>query len=251
MGKFSVQRRQCVIRRTAVVGVHVRAGAAADGRAAVSLKQTPGCCIRQAANAKPFALRGKPPRAWARGVIVAELRRNADLRALGGLEHAGQVPHAWNLSRFLGVLGQEPFRPRWQKRFHAMVQRLGRAVPSLEEYTPGDATHLSAGGVGGPDPHAAAAGQGRKEYTNEAGHVTRVVEWFGYKLHLVCNTRHEVALAYTVTPASRPDHESLPELVRPAKANWPPQRSDTLAYDKAGDDEGGCIGGWPPKGSGR
>lgn len=50
----------------------------------------------------------------------------------------------------------------------------------------------------------------------------RVVEWFGYKLHLVCDTRHEVALAYTVTPASGPDREALPELVRPAKVNCLP-----------------------------
>jgi hypothetical protein len=63
-----------------------------------------------------------------------------------------------------------------------------------------------------------------------------VIEWFGYKLHLLCDTRHEVALAYTITPASSADNEPLEALVQTAKANLPPKRLQTLAYDKACDD---------------
>ena len=39
-------------------------------------------------------------------LTLAELRRNADLRRLGDMDHAEQVPKAWNMSRFLAVLGQ-------------------------------------------------------------------------------------------------------------------------------------------------
>jgi hypothetical protein len=170
---------------------------------------------------------------------LAELRRNPDLRRLGGMEHADDVPRAWNMSRFLMTLGEEPFRVRLQGVFNQLVQRLGQAVPSLGEQTAGDATHLSARRARG---HVNAAGPqpdgGHKEYTGEDGKVERVLEWFGYKLHLLCDTRHEVALAYTVTPASVADNQALPELVRAAKANLPAARIDTLAYDKAWDDEG-------------
>ena len=65
-----------------------------------------------------------------------------------------------------------------------------------------------------------------------------MIEWFGYKLHLVCDVRHEVALAYRVTPASRPDNESLVPVLEDARRCLPPGRIDTLAYDRAADDGG-------------
>jgi hypothetical protein len=170
---------------------------------------------------------------------LAELRRNADLRALGGMDHAAHVPRPWNMSRFLGVLGQEPFRTRLHEVFDRLVQRLGTAVPTLGEQTAGDATHLSARRGRGANRRAQPQPDGgRKEYTDEEGRVTRVIEWFGYKLHLLCDTRHEVVLSYAVSPASSADNQALRELVRSAKANLPADRIDTLAYDKACDDEG-------------
>jgi hypothetical protein len=170
-------------------------------------------------------------------LTLDELRRNADLRRLGGMDHAGQVPHPWNMSRFLMVLGQEPFRTLLHEVFDAMVKRLGEAVPSLGVNVAGDATHLSARRARGRDNATELQPDGgRKEYSDEQGQMVRAFEWFGYKLHLVCDTRHEVALAYTVTPASITDNQPLPELAAQAQANVPPQRLQTLAYDKACDD---------------
>ena len=40
---------------------------------------------------------------------LEELRRNAGLRLLIDIDREQDVPHGWNLSRFLAVLGQEPF----------------------------------------------------------------------------------------------------------------------------------------------
>ena len=77
---------------------------------------------------------------------------------------------------------------------------------------------------------------GRKEYTDDQGQVTRVVEWFGYKLHLLVDVRHEVALAYRISSTKTGDNEMLPELVEQGQANLPRGRMDTLAYDKAADD---------------
>jgi hypothetical protein len=60
--------------------------------------------------------------------------------------------------------------------------------------------------------------------------------WFGYKLHLVVDAKHEVALAYEVTTANAADAKSLPNLVRQAQANLPEGRIEALACDKAADD---------------
>ena len=78
---------------------------------------------------------------------------------------------------------------------------------------------------------------GRKEYTDDTGKVVKVVSWFGYKFHLLVDVKHEVTLAYRISSTKTGDNEMLPELVRQAQANLPPQRIQTMAYDKACDDQ--------------
>ena len=62
------------------------------------------------------------------------------------------------------------------------------------------------------------------------------MEWFGYKLHLLVDVKHEVALAYRISWTKVGDNEMLPELVDQAQANLPSKRVETLTYDKAADD---------------
>jgi len=171
-------------------------------------------------------------------LTLEELRRNADLRRLGGMEHAEQVPQAWNISRFLGVLGREPYRGLLQDVFDQMVQRLGTVVGDLGRHSAGDATHLSARRRGRYEGALPVPDGGRKEYKDDGGNVTEVLEWFGYKLHVLCDTRHEVALAYRVTAASKADNEQIESLVKEAGAHLPQERMESLAYDKAADDTG-------------
>jgi len=175
--------------------------------------------------------------------VLAELRRNAGLRELIGIASEQAVPKAWNVSRFLEVLGQEPHRTHLREMFAEMVQRLGRVVPDLGRNTAGDSTALHARGTKDAKTVAAetAAGlpqptAGRKEYTDEDGKVTKVIEWFGYKLHLLVDAHHEVALAYETTSANASDGANVPTLVAQAQAVLPPDRIETLAYDKAADD---------------
>ncbi len=88
------------------------------------------------------------------------------------------------------------------------------------------------------DPYGlpVAAG-GRKEYTDADGKVVKVVEWFGYKFHLLVDVKHEVTLAYHISSTKMGDNEVLPELLQQARANLPAERIKTLAYDKAADDD--------------
>jgi len=178
---------------------------------------------------------------------LAELSRNEGLRKRIGIESEQEVPTKWSVSRFQKVLGAEPHLTLLREIFDAMIQRLAGAVPSLGKRTAGDATGLSARPQRSGEPAGELPGPtgGRKEYTDEQGKVTSVVEWFGYKLHLLVDVEHEVSLAYQVSAANRGDSELLEELVAEARANVGDEleekpevsRIQTLAYDKAADAE--------------
>lgn len=175
---------------------------------------------------------------------LAELHRNAALCRLLGIRTVGDIPHPWNLSRFLDTLGAEPHYAEVRKVFDVLVRRLGRTVADLGEHTAGDATGLN--GRAKKDPEAVAAevaeglpqpSGGRKEYKDDEGKVTKVVEWFGYKHHMLVDVKHEVPLAWHITDPKAGDNERVPALVEQAQANLPAGRIATLAYDKAADDE--------------
>jgi hypothetical protein len=173
---------------------------------------------------------------------LAELHRNEGLRATIGIRSVDGVPKAWNMSRFEETLGEEPHRTLAKGVFNEMTKQLGGAVPDLGKDLAGDSTALSARrqkneraakleeAAGLPQPSG-----GRKEYKDDDGKVTKVVEWFGYKLHLLVDVKHEVTLAYEITDTKAGDGETLPALLPQAQANLPADRIDTLAYDKAAD----------------
>jgi hypothetical protein len=197
---------------------------------------------------------------------LQELQRHDALCRLIGIASETGIPKPWNMSRFLDVLGQEPHLGNLRATFDAMVQRLGVAVPDLGQHTAGDSAGLNArrsrqqpapaqdaaatpARTAGTATPAAADDKieydrhglpqpagGRKEYKDDDGTVTKVVEWFGYKFHLLVDVRHEVTLAYRVTSTKTGDNEMLPDLLAQAQANLPPERIETVAYDKAADD---------------
>jgi Transposase DDE domain/Transposase domain (DUF772) len=175
--------------------------------------------------------------------MLDELRRNEGLRRLIGIESESGVPNKWNMSRFEEVLGQEPHRTHLKDIFNVLIQRLGAAVVDLGRDTAGDATALSARRKPQEtaqeeiDEGLPQASGGRKEYKDDDGKVTKVVEWFGFKLHLIVDVKHEVVLAYEITDTKAGDGETLPVILRQAQANLPPDRIETLAYDKAADGE--------------
>jgi hypothetical protein len=174
---------------------------------------------------------------------LQELERNPALRLLVGIEAEEDVPKPHNMSRFAATLGAEPHHTLLREVFDALVQRLGAAVADLGQDTAGDSTGLAGRAAesqtlqqeedqqGLPQPSG-----GRKEYQDNDGNVTKVVEWFGYKLHLLVDVKHEVTLAYRITDTKAGDNELIGDLLAQAKANLPQGRIRTLAYDKAADD---------------
>jgi Transposase DDE domain/Transposase domain (DUF772) len=175
--------------------------------------------------------------------VLAELRRKEGLRRLIGIESEAGVPKPWNISRFEDVLGQEPHRTLLKQVFDVLIQRLGVAVADLGSNTAGDATALSARRKGEMaaqkelEEGLPQASGGRKEYKDDEGKVTKVVEWFGFKLHLLVDVNHEVVLSYKITDTKAGDGETLPSLLEGAEGNLPADRIETVAYDKAADSE--------------
>jgi Transposase DDE domain/Transposase domain (DUF772) len=175
--------------------------------------------------------------------VLAELRRNEGLRRLIGIESEESVPKAWNISRFEEVLGQEPHRTLLKDCFNVLIQRLGVVIPDLGKDTAGDATNLSArrkpekAAQEEIDENLPQASGGRKEYKDDEGKVVKVVAWFGFKLHLLVDVKHEVVLSYEITDTKAGDGETLPVILEQAEENLPADRIETLAYDKAADDQ--------------
>lgn len=169
---------------------------------------------------------------------LAELHRNPALRRGVGIAQDQAVPEPWNMSRFLEVLGQPEHLALLQQAFTQLAQRLGQAVPDLGRNLAGDSAALSARGDADPAATTLPQPQGcRKEYCDDTGKVTQVYEWFGYKFHLLVDVKHEVVVAWTITAATGSDAGQLPALLEAAQAVLPEGRIQSLAYDKAADDE--------------
>jgi Transposase DDE domain len=174
---------------------------------------------------------------------LAELHRNPALCRILGIRQVADIPKPANLSRFLDLLGQPPHLQALRGVFDTLVGQLAAVVPDLGRHTAGDSTALAAKAKknaaavqeevaqGLPQPSG-----GCKEYHDEEGRVVKVYEWFGYKLHLLVDVTHEVALAYHVSDTKLGDNEGIEALVEQAEANLGERRMETLAYDKAADD---------------
>jgi hypothetical protein len=174
---------------------------------------------------------------------LEELRRNPALRLLIGIEEEDRVPGPDNMSRFLATLGEEPHLKHLRRIFDTQVSRLGAVIGDFGEDTAGDSTGLAGRAALSEKLCAAEIEQGlpqpsggRKEYKDDDGNITKIVEWHGYKLHLLVDVKHEVALAYHITDTKAGDNELIEDLVSQARQNLPTDRVKTLAYDKAADD---------------
>jgi hypothetical protein len=172
---------------------------------------------------------------------LADVGRNPALQSVVGIEQGQKIPEAWNMSRFLEVLGREEHLAILRGMFEELVGRLAESVPDLGRDVAGDSSALcarkDADASATPLPQPAG---GRKEYTDEGGKVVKVYEWFGYKFHLLVDVKHEVIVAWRITSAAGEgtgDTSVLPALLQQAKRVLPEGRIKTLAYDKAADDE--------------
>jgi hypothetical protein len=176
--------------------------------------------------------------------LLRELRRNPTLRRMAGIHPAlgaRGVPDKHEMSRFRRKLAAE-FAGEIEQMEALAVERLREHLPGLGEQLGTDTTSLRTWARGRSDPNESAdpeADWGRKtrRWKDAKGEKhEEVTKWFGYKGHLLVDTRYELPLARRVTKASRPDSERLKEMIRQVKKRHPEMILKTLSADKAYDD---------------
>lgn len=176
--------------------------------------------------------------------FLAELRRNPALRRIVGISPAAGpagAPSKHAMSRFAIMLARR-HAGKIEDLQALCVDKLRACLPDLGEQLGTDTTALRAWARGRKDPADSAdpdADWGRKtrRWKDEKGEShEEVTKWFGYKAHLLVDTRHELPLARRVTKASRPDAERIKEMISELKERHAQIKPRTLSADKAYDD---------------
>lgn len=170
--------------------------------------------------------------------LIRELERNAGLREVCGFDEVRNpdpekrwlAPPDYVYSRFYGKLVR-----RWKlvvEIFHHLLRSLAELLPDFGEKLAADSKALP---VFGSRP--ADADTGIKEYEDADGYK-KIQSWFGYKLHLIVDAKHELPVAFEVTEASAGDSPRLMPMVRDFKKEHPEvfARCRNLSADKAYDD---------------
>jgi hypothetical protein len=157
------------------------------------------------------------------------------------------VPSDDAIERFVALLILN--RTLIDEMFHTVVSELGKLLPELGEVLAVDSKAISSAGKPVRDEEKRRepdgrrdldADWGKKEYkgTREDGTAwEKIVKWFGYKLHLLVDSRYELPLAFELTKASCADAPELLPLIEQHEEQHPEiaARADELSADKGYD----------------
>jgi hypothetical protein len=184
--------------------------------------------------------------------LLRELRRNAQLRQVCGLDLAKgveAVPNSWAFSRFLAQVIAH--RDLMQQMFDAQVNGLtellsdygasvavdGKALPSWARGKREDATakqdpgrRRDSDGEWGIHEHSGADEHGKA--------WQKVKKWFGYTIHLLVDSRYELPVSFSVTRANASEVVEAHRLLEELEERHPTvvQRCEEMAADRGYDD---------------
>jgi len=180
-----------------------------------------------------------------------ELLRNGELREGCGFDPhkgSGAVPRSWVYTRFLKLLIK--FKPEIDTMLDTLVDTLKVLLPDLGFSVAVDSKGVSS--AGRPTKETEEDGRrdtdadwGKKTYRGQREDGTlweKVVKWFGYKIHLMVDTKYEMPIGYRVTRASESDTKQLLPMVKEVKEKHLEiyKDMDMAAADKAYDSEENC-----------
>jgi len=180
-----------------------------------------------------------------------ELLRNAELRERCGFDpHKGwgAVPPSWVYTRFLKLLFK--FKAEIDAMFDCLVDELKELLPDLGFSVAVDSKGVDS--AGRPTKKSERDGRrdtdadwGKKTYHGEREDGSlweKVVKWFGYKIHLLVDTKYEIPIGCRVTRASESDTKQLLPMVKEVKEKHLQiyRDMDTAATDKGYDSEENC-----------
>jgi hypothetical protein len=184
-------------------------------------------------------------------LLRRELLRSGELREECGFDPqkgSDAVPPSYVYTRFLKLLMR--FKSEIDGMFGTLVDRLKELLPDLGFSVAVDSKGVSSAGR----PTKETEEDGRRDTDADWGKKTyrgqredgslweKVVKWFGYKIHLLVDTAHEMPIGYRVTRASESDTKHLLPMVKEVKQHHPQIYKDIkrLSADKGYDSEGNC-----------
>ena len=181
--------------------------------------------------------------------LLRELSRNAELRLVCGFNPilgADAVPSSFAMSRALANLIEHA--DLIEAMFKELVDRLRQLVPELGRHLGFDGKAIPTFSTGRKnretgettDPEA---DWGMKKYRGEDADGKpweKLTRWFGYQLHLICDTTLEIPVAFEVLPASTSEVTRLLPMVEKLATQHPElmDRCVDLSADR-GLDSGG------------
>ena len=182
--------------------------------------------------------------------LLRELRRNAELRYVCGFDPflgSKAVPSESAFSRFIKRLCEHI--DEVEEIFWELQKKLGEHLPDLGERLAIDSKALRSYGRRVKDPKKRQKRDGRRDIDADVG-VKRYIErradgrvverkkkWFGYKLHLIVDSKYELPLSYEVTKASVSDTSQMKVLMEKLEKKNPKlvERSKVMTGDRGYD----------------
>lgn len=179
--------------------------------------------------------------------LARELWRNGELRHVCGFEPGRPIPTQDALERLAKMVLDH--RHYIDAMFKELVEELGKLLPDLGQKLAMDSKAIPSHGRPVRDESKQKEPDGRRDLDADWGNKTskgvredgtvweKVKRWFGYKLHLLVDSTHELPLTYKVTRASAGDSPELLPMVRKLGKDHPrvAERAEELAADKAYD----------------
>lgn len=173
-----------------------------------------------------------------RGVapLRKELKRNGELRQVCGfdpIKKENAVPSKDAYYRFLEKLAEHA--DLVMEVFEDLVSRLGELLGDFGKRLAADGKAITACRRDDADAAVGKKKQGQPD-GEEAVEVTW--QWFGYKLHMLCDATHELPIAFDVTNAAEHESPKLLDLVEHMAERHETLmgRAETLCADKGYDD---------------
>lgn len=150
--------------------------------------------------------------------LIRELNRNGQLRIICGF--TSKIPKAHNYSRFFKSLIK--YQEEIDKMFNLMVENLKKVLPDLGETLAGDGKAIQSyanrqsksGNNDGRSENDADIGVKRNlsEKKDEKTYM-KIKSWFGYRLHLIVDSKYELPVAYEVTKASKGEQPVMRKMI--------------------------------------
>ena len=181
--------------------------------------------------------------------LLRELRRNAELRQVCGFNPVlgtDAVPSSFAMSRFLANVIEHA--DLVDAMFEELVDSLAELVPDLGQHLGFDGKAIPSFSTGRKnretgettDPDAEWGVKTYRGVDAEGRPWQKLTRWFGYQLHLICDTTLEIPVAFEVMPASASEVTRLLPMVDELAMRHPEivERCSELSADRGLDSAG-------------